>query len=322
MKLALKLPLAFGLALARSASSAALVTSSFGGCSTLSAFSPETGATCGFFSETCDAESSVRSASRISVFSRLLRVRMTPTASIICMSARSRFARETRRSSASTISTSSRTIESSPLTLRARSGSSQRSGADAVISSAASRSASDFSFDPGWFSAQVTLLLTFVAMYTALGPHLTAFGLTASQTMILRLVALPGMFAALLVGPLSHRLPLAAIARAGMTVGVAGLLVEALLSSTLIGTAAGSVVFVAGISLAVSSMISLFGEAAPTHRAGGMALNGFVLFLGASIGALTSALGLSFPVLLTLLAGLLVMAALCLTRYARVAQNA
>jgi YNFM family putative membrane transporter len=164
-------------------------------------------------------------------------------------------------------------------------------------------------------AAHVTLLLSFVAMYTALGAHLTDLGLDASQTMVLRLVALPGMFSTLLVGPLPRRWSLAAIARAGVLIGAAGLLLEALLSATLVGTAAASLVFVAGISLAVSSMISLFGEASAPQRAGGMALNGFVLFLGASIGPLTSGLGLSFPVLLIVLAVLLVVAAVSLTGY-------
>jgi YNFM family putative membrane transporter len=166
-------------------------------------------------------------------------------------------------------------------------------------------------------AAHATLLLSFVAMYTGLGPHLTTLGLGSSQTLLLHLVGLPGMFAALLVGPLSRRLSLAAIARTGVVVGALGLLAEALLASTLIGTAAASLVFVTGISLAVSAMISIFGEAAAPHRAGGMALNGFVLFLGASIGPLTAALGLSFPALLTVLAALLVMAAICLTGYTR-----
>jgi MFS family permease len=166
-------------------------------------------------------------------------------------------------------------------------------------------------------AAHVTLLLSFVAMYTGLGPHLTTLGLASSQTLLVRLVGLPGMFAALLVGPLSRRLSLATIARTGVLVGALGLLVEALLAATLIGTAAAGLVFVTGISLAVSAMISLFGEAAAPHRAGGMALNGFVLFLGASIGPLTTALGLSFPGLLTALAALLAAAAICLTGYAR-----
>jgi YNFM family putative membrane transporter len=165
-------------------------------------------------------------------------------------------------------------------------------------------------------AAHVTLLLSFVAMYTALGAHLATLGLDASQTMLLRLVGLPGMFATLLVGPLGRRWTLAAIARAGVVIGAIGLLAEALLSPTLVGTAGASLIFVTGISLAVSSMISLFGEASAPHRAGGMALNGFVLFLGASIGPLTSTLGLSFRVLLIVLAALLVAAAAALTGYA------
>jgi predicted MFS family arabinose efflux permease len=166
-------------------------------------------------------------------------------------------------------------------------------------------------------AAHVTLLLSFVAMYTALGAHLTTLGLASSQALLVRLVGLPGMFAALLVGPISRRLSLPAIARTGVLVGALGLVAEALLASTLAGTAASSLVFVTGISLAVSAMISLFGEAAAPHRAGGMSLNGFVLFLGASIGPLTASLGLSFPVLLAALAVLLVLAAISLTGYAR-----
>ncbi len=166
-------------------------------------------------------------------------------------------------------------------------------------------------------AAHVTLLLSFVAMYTGLGPHLKTLGLAPSQVLLLRLVGLPGMFATLLVGPLLRRLSLAAIVRTGVLVGTAGLLVEAMLASTLSGTAVGSLVFVTGISLAASAMISLFGEAAAPHRAGGMALYGFVLFFGASIGPLTAALGLSFPILLLALAALLAMAAVCLAVYAR-----
>ena len=139
-----------------------------------------------------------------------------------------------------------------------------------------------------WVAAHSTLLLSFVAMYAGLGPHLGALDLDSSQTMVLRLVALPGMFAALLVGSLSKRLSLAVLARTGAVLGAVGLAGEALLASNLVGTAAASLVFVTGISMAVSSVISLFGEAWAPHRAGGMALNGFVLFLGASLGPLVA----------------------------------
>ena len=48
-------------------------------------------------------------------------------------------------------------------------------------------------------AAHLTLLLSFVAMYTGLGPHLDALGLDASQVIWLRLVGLPGMFASCLL---------------------------------------------------------------------------------------------------------------------------
>jgi predicted MFS family arabinose efflux permease len=164
-------------------------------------------------------------------------------------------------------------------------------------------------------AAQITLLLSFVAMYSALGPHLDALGLDPSQVMLLRLVALPGMFATLLVGPLAQRLALSAVARTGYVVAATGLLTEAALSSTLVGTAAGSLVFVTGASLAISAMISLFGEAGAPHRGASMALNGFVLFLGASLGPLIA--GLGFATLLTALAVLLAVSAALLTAYPR-----
>lgn len=166
-------------------------------------------------------------------------------------------------------------------------------------------------------AAHLTLLLSFVAMYTGLGPHLSSLGLDSSQVIWLRLVGLPGMFASLVAGRIARRLGTAGVARAGFALAAAGLLLEAALSGTLVGTGASSLVFVTGVALAVPSMITLFGESAAPNRAGGMALNGFVLFLGASLGPLTAHLGLSFPVLLLGLAILMVIAVASLTGFAR-----
>jgi hypothetical protein len=82
------------------------------------------------------------------------------------------------------------------------------------------------------FEAHVTLLLSFVAMYTGLGPHLTTLGLKPSQTMLLRLVALPGIVAALLVGPLTRRWNLATIARTAVLIAAPGMLPPRLLDRT------------------------------------------------------------------------------------------
>lgn len=165
--------------------------------------------------------------------------------------------------------------------------------------------------------AHLTLLLSFVGMYTGLGPHLTNLGLDSSQVIWLRLVGLPGMFAALFAGALAKRIAGAGVARAGFALAAVGLLLEAALSASLVGTALASLVFVTGVALAVPAMITLFGETAAPNRAGGMALNGFVLFLGASIGPLTARLGLDFPILLVGLAALMVVAVASLTGFAR-----
>lgn len=169
--------------------------------------------------------------------------------------------------------------------------------------------------------AHLTLLLSFVAMYSGLGPHLDTLGLDSSQVIWLRLVGLPGMFAALPAGALAERLGAAGAARAGFALAAAGLLLEAALATSLIGTALASLVFVTGVALAVPLMITLFGATAAPNRAGGMALSGFVLFLGASLGPLTATLRLDFPILLGGLAALMAVAVAGLTGFARLTRT-
>lgn len=136
--------------------------------------------------------------------------------------------------------------------------------------------------------ALTTLLLSFVAMYYALGPHLEAAGLSSGAVLMFRLVGLPGMFVALLAGPLATRIGVAATARVGFLLAAVGLVGEAALSATVVGTAMASLVFVTGVALAVPAMITLFGMSSAPHRGAGMALNGFILFLCASLGPLTT----------------------------------
>ncbi|GAA1318545.1 MFS transporter [Leucobacter albus] len=169
--------------------------------------------------------------------------------------------------------------------------------------------------------AHMTLLLSLVAMYSALGPHLTAFGLDASHIMLVRLLGLPGMFASLLTGLLVRRFGRPGAARFGFAVAALGLVLEAALSWSLVGVALASLVFVTGVALALPAMIALFGESAAPNHASGMALNGFFLFLGASIGPLTIGLGLNFPALLIALAGLLLVAVASLTLCVRVGRR-
>lgn len=159
--------------------------------------------------------------------------------------------------------------------------------------------------------AHIMLLLPFVAMYTALGPHLGMLGLAPDKVILLRLFGLPGMFAALLVGPLAARMGIPRVAESGYVLAAAGLLLEAVFSHSLIGVAIGSLVFVTGVALAMPAMITQFGNLAAPNRAAGMALNGFVLFVGASIGPLIAERVYSFFLLLTGLTVVQVLAAIC-----------
>ena len=165
--------------------------------------------------------------------------------------------------------------------------------------------------------AHVTLLLSLVAMYTALGPHLGRFGLDPSHVVLLRLVGLPGMFASLLTGRLAKRIGLAGVARAGFALAAVGLALEAALAQSLLGVALASLVFVTGVALAVPAMIGLFGESAAPNRASGMALNGFVLFVGASVGPIVAQLGWNFQWLLAGLACVMLISVVWLTVFRR-----
>lgn len=170
--------------------------------------------------------------------------------------------------------------------------------------------------------AHITLLLSFVAMYTALGPHLGVLGLDPSQVILLRLVGLPGMFAALLTGRLAARIGMPGVAAVGYAMAAAGLALEAVLSHSLAGIAIGSLAFVTGVALAVPAMITQYGALAMPNRAAGMALNGFILFIGASIGPLIAAQVTGFVTLLAWLAVALLLSAVCVAGSAILASTA
>lgn len=162
--------------------------------------------------------------------------------------------------------------------------------------------------------AHLTLLLSFVAMYTGLGLHLTTSGHGPGAVFLIRLAGLPGMFVALAAGPLGRLLGGdAGLARAGFLIAAAGLAAEAFTPGSLLGLGATSLLFVVGIALAVPAMINLFGQASAPRRGSGMAVNGFILFIGASLGPVLATAGLGFPILLLILAMLLGTAAALVT---------
>ena len=155
--------------------------------------------------------------------------------------------------------------------------------------------------------AHVMLLLSFVALYTGMGRHLEDLHVATSSIIVIRLAALPAMLLSMGAGALSKRIGMIRVAQGGFGLAAIGMLGEMILSRTIIGVVGASVVYVAGVALAIPSMISLYGDTAAPYRGSGMAINGFVLFVGASIGAIVGgtigAFGALTPTLAALLAG-------------------
>ena len=163
--------------------------------------------------------------------------------------------------------------------------------------------------------AHVTLLMVFVAMYTGIGGHLESLGMRPSTIILIRLAALPAMFLSLGAGRFAARRSWAQIARLGFGVSALGMLGEALLAGSLVGLVACSVVYVAGVALAAPAMISLYGQVSAPNRGSGMALNGFILFVGTSAGPLLATSSPTFRALTLALTGILVLALAAVTAF-------
>ena len=163
--------------------------------------------------------------------------------------------------------------------------------------------------------AHVTLLMVFVAMYTGIGGHLETLGMRPSTVILIRLAALPAMFLSLIAGRIAARSSWARTARLGFGVSALGMLGEALLAQSLAGLVACSVVYVAGVALAAPAMISLYGQVSAPNRGSGMALNGFILFVGTSAGPLLATSSPTFRTLSLTLTGILTVALLAITGF-------
>ena len=158
--------------------------------------------------------------------------------------------------------------------------------------------------------AAFSVLLSFVAMYAALGPLLqTQFGLDDTSVLYVRLAGLPAILLAPVAGWLVGRYGPTRVAFIGYLLAAAGLAAEAISTAVLWLLIISSVVFVLGIATIVPAVIAMIGGRGGTTRAGALALNGLYVFAGASCGPLVAQLPIGFTGLLFALAALLVIAA-------------
>jgi MFS family permease len=155
-------------------------------------------------------------------------------------------------------------------------------------------------------AAAFPVLLSFVGMYAALGPLLqTEFRLDHTGLLLVRLAGLPAMLMAPVAGWLIGRYGATRVGIVGFLLAAAGLVAEAISVGALWALVIASVIFVLGVATIVPSTIALVGSRGGSSRAGALAVNGLVVFAGASCGPLVAQLPIGFSGLLLMLAVLL-----------------
>lgn len=144
------------------------------------------------------------------------------------------------------------------------------------------------------YGGTLAALFAFVGFYSALGLFggevIAAAGLSLTTV---RAVGAPAVLLALVAPGFIVRYGPRSVVRAGFATGSAGLFTAAAAAATSgFGVAgavwllvAASVVFVAGVSIVVPGLVALVGSLAPDRRGAANSLYGFVLFVGASLGA-------------------------------------
>jgi MFS family permease len=138
------------------------------------------------------------------------------------------------------------------------------------------------------YTAALVLLFAFVAFYTALdlfiADRLTQAGLDLTTV---RAAAVPAMLLPLIAARFIRAHGPRAVVCTGFAVGAAGLIAAAavaLSGAPVWLLIVASMVFVAGVSISVPSLIALISGLASVQRGLAIALYTFVLFVGASLG--------------------------------------
>lgn len=130
----------------------------------------------------------------------------------------------------------------------------------------------------------VTLLLSFVGMYTALGNYLSVeFNLGNTEILYIRSLGIIGMLFAPLTGKFIEKFGIKNVLRGGILFAIIGLALLGI-SSNLPILIIMSVVFVAGISITVPTLILLVGKLGGRDQGIAVTLYTFILFIGATIG--------------------------------------
>jgi predicted MFS family arabinose efflux permease len=135
----------------------------------------------------------------------------------------------------------------------------------------------------------ITVLLSFVGMYSALEVYLSGpkFALSEETILYIRAIGIIGMSFSPFAGRLVGKMGILNVLRIGLGLATFGLVVLGI-SPNLSLLIIMSVVFVTGIAITVPTLISLVGQLGGKIRGIAISLYTFILFLGASIGPILS----------------------------------
>ncbi|OIJ21546.1 hypothetical protein BKP45_02055 [Anaerobacillus alkalidiazotrophicus] len=129
-----------------------------------------------------------------------------------------------------------------------------------------------------------TILLTFVAYYTALENYYsTILGLPPENTLVIRSFGLTGLLLTILSNKISGRIGFENTIFMGLTLMLTGVLCST--SSIILFLIFGSVIFVAGTSITIPSLIYIISIKGAENKSLAISMYSFILLIGASFGS-------------------------------------
>ncbi|MGV3244980.1 MFS transporter [Staphylococcus sp. 11261D007BR] len=141
----------------------------------------------------------------------------------------------------------------------------------------------------GCFLISLTLLTSFITMYTLLSDYVESSRVQGDFTtiFIIKLLGVIGMLLALFSGRISGKFGVKNVLQVAIVAQIVPLLLIPLTSNIIIITIL-SIIFVAGIAIAIPSVIAKIGMLSDINRGFFLSVNTFILFLGTAIAPVLS----------------------------------
>ncbi|WP_412977743.1 MFS transporter [Ornithinibacillus sp. 179-J 7C1 HS] len=139
------------------------------------------------------------------------------------------------------------------------------------------------------FIITITLLLTFMGMYTLLGSFLSnePFNLSDKEILGVRAIGIIGMLISPFVGKIVGKIGVLVTLRVGLLFAALGLILLGI-GSNIVFLIAMSIIYVFGISLIFPAIMVLIGKLGGERRALANAFYAFILFFGAMLGPIVA----------------------------------